>query len=230
MRITSRLAGGHLAVLQAHVPGAAERTYTAEADGARPRGQLERRDGLEHLASPVGLEAEQDLQQEHRRARGPGLRPRGRWILDRERRVASREAREHLRELVAERARRVEHRAHDAVRLRPARVPRQAPGAERVVVWPDGAVVVAEGVESRVAAGHRPDAPAGPQLLPHQPVDDGVDAFRRDDATPQQVADVRAQRVDLLLLTVERERVVAAAIVDPERLVEAPAQLPPPAR
>jgi hypothetical protein len=45
----------------------------------------------------------------------------------------------------------------------------------------------------------------------------------RQDAAPEQMADVRTQRVDLLLLAVERERIVAALAV-PERLVERLAQ------
>ena len=47
-----------------------------------------------------------------------------------------------------------------------------------------------------------------------------VDALLRDDPAPEQVADVRGERVDGPLLAVERERVVAAARVDPEGLVE----------
>src|SRR5213076_1602169 len=62
-------------------------------------------------------------------------------------------------------------------------------------------------------------------LGPHQLVDDCIDAVRRHDPAPQQVADVGTERVDLPLLTVECERVVATALLDPERLVETPLQL-----
>src|SRR5205085_8121945 len=68
-------------------------------------------------------------------------------------------------------------------------------------------------------------APARPELVAHQLVDDGIDAARLDDAAPEQVADVGAERVDLALVAVERERVEAAAVVDPEGLVEAASQL-----
>src|SRR5207245_8991015 len=54
----------------------------------------------------------------------------------------------------------------------------------------------------------------------HQRIHDRVYPFRRDDAAPQQVPDVRAERIDAPLLAVERKRVVAAALVAPERLVE----------
>ena len=44
-----------------------------------------------------------------------------------------------------------------------------------------------------------------------------------DDATPQEMTRVRRHRVDLLLLAVEGERVVTAAL-HPERVVKAPLQ------
>src|SRR5205085_9525192 len=72
----------------------------------------------------------------------------------------------------------------------------------------------------RVARRHRADTPTRPELVAHQPVDDLVDAVRRDDAGEEQVPDVRAERVDLVLLPVERERVVAAPLLDPVRVVE----------
>src|SRR5204862_1981201 len=65
----------------------------------------------------------------------------------------------------------------------------------------------------------------GPELLAHHRAHDRVDALARDDAAPEQLADVRAERVDLLLLPVERERVVPAATVHPEARVEGAAQL-----
>ena len=90
---------------------------------------------------------------------------------------------------------------------------------------PDRAVVIRERVVAGVARGHGAHAPTGPELVSHQLVDDRVDAFRRDDAAPEQMADVRAERVDLPLVAVERQRVVAAALLDPEGLVEAVTQL-----
>src|SRR5205823_13281880 len=56
-------------------------------------------------------------------------------------------------------------------------------------------------------------------------VDDRVHALARLDPAPEQVADVRAERVDLPLLAVQGEHVVAAARVGPEALVEGAAQL-----
>ena len=85
---------------------------------------------------------------------------------------------------------------------------------------PDGAVVVAERVEAGVVGRHRAHAPARPERRAHELVDDAGDALGRDDPGEEQVADVRRERVDAPLLAVERERVEAAALLDPERLVE----------
>ena len=49
--------------------------------------------------------------------------------------------------------------------------------------------------------------------------------MRQDDAAPEEVADVGAKGVDLALVAVECEGVVPAALLDPERLVEALPQL-----
>src|SRR4029077_12576880 len=85
-----------------------------------------------------------------------------------------------------------------------------------VVVWPDRAVVVRERVVARVAARHRAHGPAAPKLPAHTLIDDRITALPGHDPAPEQVADVRAERVDLPLLPVEREHVVAAARVGPE--------------
>ena len=90
---------------------------------------------------------------------------------------------------------------------------------------PHGAVVVRERVVAEIILGHRPHAPARPEPVAHQGVHDRVDALVGDDAAPQEVPDVRAERVDLLLAAVERERVVAAPLLAPERLVELALQL-----
>src|SRR5919197_5775004 len=90
---------------------------------------------------------------------------------------------------------------------------------------PDRAVVVRERVVAGVAGRHRPHTPAGPEPVTHQCVDDLLDSPLRDDPAPQQMADVRAERVDLPLVAVQRERVEAAALLDPERIVEALLQL-----
>ena len=52
------------------------------------------------------------------------------------------------------------------------------------------------GLKADVARGHRPHAPPRPELVAHQLVDDRIGALGRDDAAPEEVADVRCQRVD----------------------------------
>ena len=105
---------------------------------------------IEMVAPPVGLEAEQDLEQQHGRPGRPGLGPRRRRIGDRERRLVAREACEDLGQLVVEVPGRGEHVANDSVRLGPARVAREPPGDQRVVMGPDSPVVVRERVEAAV--------------------------------------------------------------------------------
>ena len=162
---------------------------------------------------------------QHGRAGRPRLRPGGRRIRDRERRLVAVEAREDLGQRPVEIPSRLEQRPRDPVDVSGMAAARQAPGAERRVVGPDRAVVVAERVVGGVPGRHRADPPARPELVAHQPARDRVDPLGRDDPAPEQVADVRAERVDAPLLAVERERVVAAAVLDPERLVEAAPQL-----
>src|SRR5512133_4233391 len=213
------------AILEAHLPCLVERADPAQPQRAGPGRKLEREHRAQLVVPAVGAKPEQDLQQQHRRACRPGLGPRCSRVRDRERRLGAREAGEDLRELVVEMRRRVEHPPDDPLRLRPARVSGEAPGDQRVVVGPDGAVVVRERVEAAVGCGHRPDAPARPEVRAYEPVDHRVDAIGWDDAAPEQVADVRAERVDLLLVAVEREHVEAAPLLVPERLVEARAEL-----
>ena len=175
--------------------------------------------------SRSGAQAEQHLQEQHGRAGRPGLRPcRGR-VRDREGRRAARQPGEHLRQLEVEEGGRLEHPPDDPQRLLPVPVARKPRRDQGVVVGPDGAVVVRERAVPRVVGGHRADAPARPERAVGQRRDHLLGPLRRDDPAPEQVPDVGAHRVDALLLGVERERVVPAALVDPERLVEALLQL-----
>ena len=96
---------------------------------AGPRWQLIR-SRAEHLALPVWLETEKELEQENRCARCPGLRFGGGRVGDWLGRVAPGEAAEDLRELVAEGSRRGEHRADDSQRLCAVAVARE-PGGDQ---------------------------------------------------------------------------------------------------
>src|SRR4029078_2561636 len=74
-------------------------------------------------------------------------------------------------------------------------------------------------------ARHRPDPPTRPQLLRQELVDDLRNPLGRHDPAPQEVAHVRAARLPLPLLPVECQRIEAATLRDPERLVEPCAKL-----
>ena len=118
----------------------------------------------------IGLEPEQEPEQQHGRPRRPRLRPgRGR-VRDRE--LASRCGRSRRTPRAATSRRSATPRAGcRAIRSTSAACARAAepPRAEGRVVRPDGAVVVAERVVRRVRRRHRPDPPARPELVAHQP-------------------------------------------------------------
>src|SRR5919108_1421606 len=96
-------------------------------------------------------------------------------------------------------------------------------GDECIVVWPDGAVVILDRVEAPVARRHRAHAPAAVHVFAQEFLHDTSGACLVDDSTPQQLAGVRRQRVDLALLAVQGERVMATAL-DPEVPIEAALQ------
>src|SRR5262249_28489328 len=102
-------------------------------------------------------------------------------------------------------------------------VPAEAPGDERVVERPDRADVIADRVEARLALRQRPYAPAREEPRPQQVARDRPRLRLVDDPAPEQVADVRRERVDMVALRVERQREVLA-VVDPEVAVEAALQ------
>ena len=130
---------------------------------------------------------------------------------------------EELRQPVLEERRAVEERAHDELRLRTPTGLRETERDQRVVVRPDGAVVVLERVERALVGGERADPPAGPERSRDELRGNLRDAVGGNDAAPQQMAHVRRERVDRPLVGVEAER-VPAALRQPERGVEPLAQ------
>src|SRR5512133_293347 len=194
-----------LAVVEPDLPLVVEGAHTRQSEGSGPRRELGRCNGLERVLHAVRHEPEQELKQQHGRTGRPGLRSGRRRIGDGEPSLGPRQTGEDLRQLVIEMPRRRKHLANDAVRLGPTAGARKTPSDQRVVMGPDRSVVVRERVEATIARRHRPYAPARPEPVSHELVDDRVDALGGDDPAPQQVPDVGAERVDRILLPVERE-------------------------
>ena len=84
---------------------------------------------------------------------------------------------------------------------------------------PDRALVVTNRVVTAVSLGHRAHAPPREEPGPEQVFDDVPGPIVADDAAPEQMADVRGERVDGLLVAVEREGIVGA-VLEPEVVVE----------
>ena len=90
---------------------------------------------------------------------------------------------------------------------------------EPVVVRPDRAGLVIEGVEALVIGRERPDAPAAPHVRLHQPIGDPPGPIRRHDARPETLPRIGCDGQDRPLLAVEGVSVEPFGLV-PERLVE----------
>src|SRR6478609_4813956 len=80
--------------------------------------------------------------------------------------------------------------------------------------------MVADGVVTTLTFGQRAYAPAGEEPRSHEVACDGLRFRLVDDATPEQVSVVRAQRVDFVAVGVQCQGVVLA-ILDPEVAVKA---------
>src|SRR5439155_4378484 len=104
---------------ETNVPQAAEGANAGEPDRPGPRREIDRRNRVESMATPVRLQAEQQLKQQHRSPGSPRLRACGRRIRNRERGFGPAHAGEDLRELVTEVLRGSEHPLRDALSLRP---------------------------------------------------------------------------------------------------------------
>ena len=109
------------AILDANVPRARRTRGSPVSRTCRPRSGSSRGRVESRWWRAVGLQPEQELQQQHGRPGRPGLRPRRRRIRDRERRRPPAAARRRPRAAGSRSgASRVEHPPHDPVRLRPS--------------------------------------------------------------------------------------------------------------
>src|SRR5919204_7014515 len=97
----------------------------------------------------------------------------------------------------------------DAVRRVPEAVTHEAERDDRVVVRPYCPNVVPDRVEPAVVARKRPHAPPGEHPIGHELFGDDARALLGNDPRPEQVAHVRRYGVDLTLVAVESDEVVA---------------------
>jgi len=172
----------------------------------------------------VGLETEQGSQKQQRRRGRPCLRATCRRILDWVSRRFPRVAGERLGEAVLEEIRSFQDPLRDAGRFFPETVLAQAPRDDRVVVGPDGADMVPNRVVRAFALGHGADAPAGEQRVTHQMAGNAPRLVAIDDATPEEMADVRGERVHSALVAIERQS-KELAVGNPEVTVETALEL-----
>src|SRR5207247_3953413 len=126
---------------------------------------------------------------------------------------------ERLGQPAVEELRCVEDARGDPGRLLLEAVPAQAPCDERVVEGPDRPDVVADRVVPSLPLGERAHAPTREEASSEEVTRDRLRLRLVDDAAPEQLAVVRGERVHLLALVVERERVVLT-VLDPEVAVE----------
>ena len=194
---------------------------------AGPGRQLLRRDRVTRVwRAVVGREAEQDLQEEHRRPGRPGLRAGGGRVGDRERRLGRAGSR---RRPPAAGARSTPPPRSSAARSaapRRQRPPRASPSAISELSW-------GQTVPLWYSSGLKPASAADIVRTPQpdqssSPISPSTTASMRSGGTmplqsrwPMFEVSESTRR----LVAVERERVVAAALLAPERLVEALAKL-----
>src|SRR5207302_5404638 len=86
-------------------------------------------------------------------------------------------------------------------------------------VRPDRAVLIRERVISRVFLGEGADAPSAPHVRLEQPPHDPLGPVRADDAAPEEMAGVRGNCLDRLLVAAQGISVVANVLA-PKVFVE----------
>jgi hypothetical protein len=131
---------------------------------------------------------------------------------------SSRQSGEQLRQPTTEVHRRVEQSVGESVDDVPPAVPGCSGQADRRVVRPHRAVVVAERIVGAHRCRQRSDTPTGPELVAHQAVEIPVGEVRLGDARPQSVARIRRERVDPAARSVDC--LCEPSSVVPETLVE----------
>src|SRR5262249_13654510 len=143
----------------------------------------------------------------------------GRGILDGEAGTRARISRKGLGESPMKIGSRLEDAHGDASGLVLVTTTSEPKCDDRVVVGPDCAHVVANRVVSAIALGHRPPAPAGEEPFAHQMPHASGNLVVVDNSAPEEVSDVRRQRIDPALFSVESECKILA-IWKPEIAIE----------
>src|SRR5262245_21656632 len=114
--------------------------------------------------------------------------------------------------------------ASDHRRLLAESVAFEAHGDDAIVVRPHRAVLIREGIVSRVSLRQRADAPAAPHIRFQESPHNSLGAIRANNAAPKKMTGVRGDRLDRLLVTIKRVRVVAN-VLTPELFFESFLQL-----
>src|SRR5215468_3648220 len=133
----------------------------------------------------VRLEADEQPDEEQRRACGPGLGTARGWILDRKERPLAGVAGEGFRQAVIEELGCLEHRKRDLSGLCVESVARKPGCNQRVVVGPNGSDVIADRVVAALAVGHRAHAPAREESCTREMAGDALCLVLVDDAAPE---------------------------------------------
>src|SRR5215470_7150716 len=170
------------------------------------------------------LQSQESPQEQQRSASRPRLGTARRRVLDRELRLRPRVPCERLGKAAMEVLRRLQNSHRNPCGFVAISVTPQTPRDEGVVERPYGPDVIADGVVAALARGHGADAPSREELVAEQVIDTGASLVLVDDPAPEQVPDVRSERIDLALLAVEGQG-KELALGDPVVRVEAPLEI-----
>src|SRR5262249_58837703 len=103
-------------------------------------------------------------------------------------------------------------------------IPREPERNQRVVMWPDRAVVIGHRIIPGLAERDRANTPAGEEVRPQEINGDATGTILADHAAEQQMSRIRRAHRARPLLAVERQR-IGAELLAPECFLEALGQL-----
>ncbi len=169
------------------------------------------------------LQAKHRAQKQERRPTGPGLRATCGWILHRKLRQFTPIAGERLRQAALEVGSSLEHVHRNPCSLLTIAVASEPHRNKGVVVWPDRTDMIPNRVVATLSFRHGAYAPTGIKFRAHQVTYKSLRLVLIDDATPEQVPNVRGQRINLAPITIDG-KCEELSIFEPEVLVEPPLQ------